>query len=242
MKLSRGAAIAASLGFTFTMNTGQASFVLTLDDLSTGVIDVIVSDDQSAGFATSAGATTVADIYAGLGAMTYAGAAGNFNVNVTTGTSKPILAPGVMDLSSVNVTSSTGGTLVISLTDTDFTGTYPGYMGNYGGTTSTNGLAPPAGTGYVDFDFLYDSTNTEFGGASVFDPAPVGGPNFSGNGSNTVVAGNPDYSLSIFSTISHSGAQNTSFDAELRPVPIPASVWLFGSGLLGLVGIARRRS
>jgi len=24
-------------------------------------------------------------------------------------------------------------------------------------------------------------------------------------------------------------------------VPIPAAVWLFGSGLLGLIGIARRR-
>jgi hypothetical protein len=28
---------------------------------------------------------------------------------------------------------------------------------------------------------------------------------------------------------------------EQTPVPIPASVWLFGSGLLGLIGIARRR-
>ncbi|MCW9024363.1 MAG: VPLPA-CTERM sorting domain-containing protein [Gammaproteobacteria bacterium] len=24
-------------------------------------------------------------------------------------------------------------------------------------------------------------------------------------------------------------------------VPVPAAVWLFGSGLLGLVGVARRR-
>ena len=31
----------------------------------------------------------------------------------------------------------------------------------------------------------------------------------------------------------------TSFD--LAPVPVPAAVWLFGSGLLGLVGVARRR-
>jgi len=28
---------------------------------------------------------------------------------------------------------------------------------------------------------------------------------------------------------------------ELQPVPVPAAVWLFGSGLLGLVGVARRR-
>jgi hypothetical protein len=27
---------------------------------------------------------------------------------------------------------------------------------------------------------------------------------------------------------------------DLAPIPVPASVWLFGSGLLGLVGVARR--
>ncbi len=29
---------------------------------------------------------------------------------------------------------------------------------------------------------------------------------------------------------------------EVSPVPVPAAVWLFGSGLLGLVGIARRKA
>ncbi len=28
---------------------------------------------------------------------------------------------------------------------------------------------------------------------------------------------------------------------EVSAVPVPAAVWLFGSGLLGLVGVARRR-
>ena len=27
----------------------------------------------------------------------------------------------------------------------------------------------------------------------------------------------------------------------VAPVPVPAAVWLFGSGLLGLVGLARRK-
>ena len=39
--------------------------------------------------------------------------------------------------------------------------------------------------------------------------------------------------------------QSTGFDEEgsdfVGAVPVPAAVWLFGSGLLGLVGIARRR-
>ena len=29
--------------------------------------------------------------------------------------------------------------------------------------------------------------------------------------------------------------------AEVSQVPVPAAVWLFGSGLIGLVGVARRR-
>lgn len=29
--------------------------------------------------------------------------------------------------------------------------------------------------------------------------------------------------------------------AEVAPIPIPAAAWLFGSGLIGLVGVARRR-
>jgi hypothetical protein len=32
------------------------------------------------------------------------------------------------------------------------------------------------------------------------------------------------------------------YSTELAPVPLPAAVWLFGSGLLGLIGIARRKT
>ena len=29
--------------------------------------------------------------------------------------------------------------------------------------------------------------------------------------------------------------------AALSPVPVPAAIWLFGSGLIGLIGLARRK-
>jgi hypothetical protein len=31
------------------------------------------------------------------------------------------------------------------------------------------------------------------------------------------------------------------FDTTIPPVPIPAAVWLFGTALIGLVGIGKRR-
>ena len=34
---------------------------------------------------------------------------------------------------------------------------------------------------------------------------------------------------------------NVSIMADVNPVPVPAAVWLFGSGLLGLIGVARRK-
>ena len=42
-------------------------------------------------------------------------------------------------------------------------------------------------------------------------------------------------------TVSWSGL-SSELIVDLQPIPVPAAVWLFGSGLLGLVGIARRRS
>jgi hypothetical protein len=35
---------------------------------------------------------------------------------------------------------------------------------------------------------------------------------------------------------------NVSISADVSAVPVPAAVWLFGSGLLGLVGVARRKA
>ena len=50
-----------------------------------------------------------------------------------------------------------------------------------------------------------------------------------------------------FSTTANMGDKFTSVqifsgDVVNQPVPVPAAVWLFGSGLIGLIGIARRKS
>ena len=40
----------------------------------------------------------------------------------------------------------------------------------------------------------------------------------------------------------HSSFAQAAVDIGPAPVPVPAAVWLFGSGLLGMLGIARRRT
>ena len=37
-------------------------------------------------------------------------------------------------------------------------------------------------------------------------------------------------------------SDGTVLEVDVRVVPVPAAVWLFGTGLIGLVGVARRRA
>lgn len=56
--------------------------------------------------------------------------------------------------------------------------------------------------------------------------------------------GTGEYSFSVFGQgASEAGAFSLdySLQIEVSAVPIPAAAWLFGSGLLGLIGIARRK-
>jgi hypothetical protein len=42
--------------------------------------------------------------------------------------------------------------------------------------------------------------------------------------------------------ISFGDINGTVQGVDLQPIPVPAAVWLFGSGLLGLVAVSRRRA
>jgi hypothetical protein len=62
-------------------------------------------------------------------------------------------------------------------------------------------------------------------------PDTTGGITLQFNSACAPIAGcNADYFI-----------DNVSITADLAPIPIPAAVWLFGSGLVGLVGVARRK-
>ena len=131
--------------------------------------------------------------------------------------------------SNIDITTTTG---------TTFTGTYYEFM-NPDITPYADSLHLTATPGTADgtraFNINLVSIMTNAGGAIslLTPPAPT---SFEGLCSGPICNSfkpAPDNRLVI------SGWVSTS--ASITPVPIPAAVWLFGSGLLGLIGVARRK-
>ncbi len=217
----------------------EAAFVLTIDDLGTAGIDVIVVDefDGAVGTVTTLGASNSADILGGDGLVGFSGSVGAFVVNVTTGVSKPVIGGGSrarLDLNSVDV-SGGAGILEIKLTDTDFVMTYPELQNTFnhlvGGTTD----------GTIEFYGAADFDNFEFGiGGDGNDVESSLGP-YTGAFSfwNMVVFPEGSitgpFSLTTTALITHTGSGLTSFDAEVRiPEPATIVIWSF----LGALGVA----
>jgi len=102
----------------------------------------------------------------------------------------------------------------------------------------------PIGTGNYLLTTLVGSDKTPIIGpttASYNSPDGIGSTNF-----NTFLKGTGTFTLGILGVTSDSIISDVTFSFGTAPetlvgVPIPAAVWLFVSGLVGLVGIARRR-
>jgi hypothetical protein len=167
------------------------------------------------------------------GSITYLGSFGTFNLNVSTGTSKPLIGSATeprLDLNSVNL-SGTAGSLSILLTDTDFLGP----VGDIGVSSYIGG----ATDGTVDFSTYLDDSNTAFGMDSLLTDLTLTGNPFSGSEFASLSADGP-YSLTIATTINHEGGTSiTSFNAGVA-VPEPGSLALLFSGLVALVLVRRR--
>jgi hypothetical protein len=215
----------------------DAIFVLTIDDLATVGIDVIIVDDFDGGVGTGTakGNSNTADGFTGHGVISFTGTVGAFNIQVTTGTSKPVIFPAKMDVTNLSVSTFSGGTLEIWLTDTDFVTlpSSPGLVDKIGGTTS----------GTVTAQGYYDQNNAQFGTSVA---TPLLSFNYSPFSGTSSVGGLPppisgQYSLTKKSTIVHTNPGSTSFDNELQVIPEPSTILLLGLGLVGVAGFAWRR-
>jgi hypothetical protein len=96
------------------------------------------------------------------------------------------------------------------------------------------------------FDVIVDSS-----GLPPYDTSDIGSANVLLNGdfvgilstaSPSVSAVFVDPSLAQVIQIVNTDAALLNYDFYTTPVPVPAAAWLFGSGLLGLIGVARRKA
>ena len=102
-------------------------------------------------------------------------------------------------------------------------------------TITDNGTSYGPALGQGDVNMLFDwSVNTGIPVTHGWDVVA------SGN-----AAGDTASASALFATITAGSAVfplfQPNFNGSLTKVPVPAAVWLMGSGLIGLVGVARRR-
>ena len=218
---------------------GIAVVALTMGATVPGHAGLMISLDDGNGHSVTVADQSVGDTNPTVGVVGFSGGLGNFSVNVTTGISKPVIGTAIfpeLDLNSVDVTSSAGGTLTLKVTDTDFigNGTSAYFISQIGGTQSRGGT--------VTYSTAADCGNTAFGtgtplGSQSFSASPFSGTQVTGT---TLCAGNYSLTEEVVLTLT-SGGQNTSFDANLA-IPEPTTAMLFGGGLDGFGWISRRKT
>lgn len=122
-------------------------------------------------------------------------------------------------------------------------------------TTAAYGKPAPGGTvdgtaGSIDVDFSSlraQASVTILGTPYLLDVPlwplilpPSAGTYDSGTNAYTLDWSN-SFSVLVGGFLPVSGTATVSLAGIVAPVPVPAAVWLFGSGLLGLVSVARRK-
>lgn len=201
--------------------------ILTLNDDGGLVEEIII--DEGAG-----------DLFSGAGTVTYIGTIGAWSINVTTGVTKPALGDAnysQLHLDSINISGGGPGTLTITFWESGF---------NNSGIVSLATAVGGTTNGSVTVDTFVNGT--------IVDGTLVNGTLLSSSGVldsfafETIEQGTIEnlagieFSLGVVATITHTGRnQTTSFDAHVSPVPEPATMMLFGSGLIGFAFIGRKK-
>ena len=164
----------------------------------------------------------------GFGSVTV----GNFTV---TNVGTKLLNPDYIDLSTFDVSSGSGGTLVITLTGSGFTtptGT-TNFLTQFTGNVSLPGTATASAVSYIDNSHIVNNAGCAVGCTLLSSVAL---------GSSAIASGTTTdpFALTEVITVNTTGASRLSLDASVTSVPEPMSLALLGTTLLGF-GLIRRQ-
>jgi len=170
---------------------------------------------------------------AGAGTQSFSGVYGTFTINNISGTGSPYVPEPQLSSNSLNTTSTTGGTLTVKVTETGLTTLVPGFQS----TLTSNTL--PAGWTVVEQTWL--------GTGAFGESLELATTTFTATGTTTITKATPlfpsdPYSeTEVYIITSPGGTGQANDTIDLTAVPEPASIAVFGSALLGLAGLGRRR-
>lgn len=213
----------AALALSAQMATAALSMRFTATNPAGGPVTIVDCTGACGG---------AADTNGNAGQMNVSLAIGGWTVNIVGGLS---LGPNtiLMDLSSLNATSSGNSTLKIELTDTGINVAAPGFKVDASGHIVT-------GTGTADISARFDNTNTAFGGVNQHIAGPFSGA-YTATG-NFAGPGVPLYSLTEQIVLtSGAGGVTWSTDTSLTAVPEPGAVMLLGTALVFCASKLRRK-